>query len=87
MTDEEKESNPHYKTTGGFLKNTGKLDWSSIKDEEIEFIKSLPNFDADILFEACGLDLRKPKTIKVNYDGQEIEIDLDKAKELGIIKE
>jgi hypothetical protein len=57
MTEDEKENNPSYKTTGGYLKNTGKNDWSQLSDDEKEFIKSLPNYDADIFFVITGVRL------------------------------
>lgn len=33
-----------------------------------------------------GIRLLKPKTVKVMVEGQEFEIDIEKAKELGLIK-
>ena len=57
MTDEEKEKNPTYKTTGGYLKVLDKSEsaqiwWDGLSDENKEIIKSIPNFDAE-KFEKC----------------------------------
>lgn len=56
MTDEEKAANPTYETTGGYLKvlnesECGQLWWGSLSDFQ-KYIKSIPNFDAEI-FEQC----------------------------------
>jgi hypothetical protein len=60
--------------------------WSGMPKELLEYIKNLPEFDADIFFEVTGIDLRCPKTIKISHEGREFEIDVEKAKELGVIK-
>ena len=57
MTDEEKAANPTYETTGGYLKvlnesECGQLWWDSLSDFQKNYIKSIPNFDAEI-FEQC----------------------------------
>ena len=57
MTDEEKEENPTYKTTGGYLKVLDKSEsaqiwWDGLSDKNKEIIKSIPNFDAE-KFEKC----------------------------------
>ena len=57
MTDEEKAANPTYETTGGYLKvlnesEFGQLWWGSLSDFQKNYIKSIPNFDAEI-FEQC----------------------------------
>jgi hypothetical protein len=57
MTDEEKAANPTYETTGGYLKvlnesKCGQLWWGSLSDFQKNYIKSIPNFDAEI-FEQC----------------------------------
>ena len=87
MTEVEKNEFPSNKTTGGFLRNMSRNDYSALNNpEDLDFIKSLPNFDADIFFKITNIDVRKPKTIKVTFNDIEHEIDLYKAKELGIIK-
>jgi len=63
MTETEKEENPEYKTTGGFLrKNDMKEEWrkayESASEEEIQMVRDLPNFDYDVFEEITGLDLR-----------------------------
>ena len=57
MTDEEKAANPTYETTGGYLKvlnesECGQLWCGSLSDFQKNYIKSIPNFDAEI-FEQC----------------------------------
>lgn len=57
MTDEEKTANPTYETTGGYLKvldesECGQLWWGSLSDFQKNYIRSIPNFDAEI-FEQC----------------------------------
>ena len=57
MTDEEKAANPTYETTGGYLKvlnesECSQLWWGSLSDFQKNYIKSIPNFDAEI-FEQC----------------------------------
>ena len=57
MTDEEKVANPTYETTGGYLKvldesECGQLWWGGLSDSQKNYIRSIPNFDAEI-FEQC----------------------------------
>ena len=57
MTDEEKETYPTYKTTGGYLKvldesECGQIWWDGLPEYQKNIIKSMPNFDAEI-FEQC----------------------------------
>lgn len=54
---EEKVANPTYETTGGYLKvldesECGQLWWGSLSDFQKNYIRSIPNFDAEI-FEQC----------------------------------
>ncbi len=64
MTDEEKELNPTYKTTGGYLKvleesETAQIWWDGLSEEDKQEIFNLPNFDADIFRECTGIEVRK----------------------------
>ena len=57
MTDEEKTAHPTYETTGGYLKvldesECGQLWWGSLSDSQKNYIRLIPNFDAEI-FEQC----------------------------------
>ena len=57
MTDKEKEENPTYKTTGGYLKvldesESAQIWWNGLSNKNKEIIKSIPNFDAE-KFEKC----------------------------------
>ena len=64
MTDEEKESHPDYKTTGGYLKKFNrtkcmKIWWHGLSSYEQNVIISLPNFDAKIFKEITGINIKK----------------------------
>ena len=57
MTDIEKEQNPTYKTTGGYLKiidesEVAQIWWDGLDTTDKNIIKSIPNFDAE-KFEKC----------------------------------
>lgn len=61
MTDEEKEANPEYKTTGGFLKVLDTSDccvrwWENLDEYQRRIIRSIPNFDAAIFKQITGID-------------------------------
>lgn len=63
MTDSEKEENPTWECTGGYLKiievtNEDKQNWwDNLEDEEREAVMSLPNFDKDIFKEITGIEV------------------------------
>ena len=66
MTAKEKQKNPSYETTGGYLRvNDMKEEWRKAYDnatpEDIELTKQLPAFDAEVFLEITGIDLREPK--------------------------
>ena len=66
MSKEEKEKNPSYKTTGGYLKFEKAKEqaqewWDGLPDRKKEAIMTLPNFDANIFKEITGIDVRKEK--------------------------
>ena len=87
MIEQEKTENPSYKVTGGFLRKTERMNWTQLTETDKQFILSLPGYD-DEVFKVIsnGVSLLGPKTVKVTVDGKDFEIDLDKAKELGLIK-
>ena len=60
MTDEEKENNPTYKTTGGYLKTIPFKDacvlmWDNLDESDREEVRKIPNFDAKIFEEITGI--------------------------------
>jgi len=60
MSDKEKADNPHFNTTGGYLKTVPyKEAWKNAYDnatkEDIALLKALPNFDADVFEEITGI--------------------------------
>ncbi len=63
MSDVEKQENPSYSHTGGYLKafNYKEAFAKSVTEaskEDRDLIRALPNFDADIFLEISGVDLR-----------------------------
>ena len=57
MTEDEKENNPNYETTGGYLKvldeaECAQIWWDGLPEGERNVIKNLPNFDPEI-FKIC----------------------------------
>ena len=62
MTDDEKKTNVDALTTGGYLKKISyKEAWANAfktaSDKDIELLKALPNFDADVFYEITGIRL------------------------------
>ena len=64
MSDEEKKNHPEYKNIGGYLKvfevsTKEKQEWwdERVSDEDKEFIRSLPYFDATIFEECTGISV------------------------------
>ena len=63
MTDSEKEENPTWKCSGGYLKTIEVANedrqawWDNLDDEEQEEIKRLPNFDKEIFKEITGIEV------------------------------
>ena len=60
MTDIEKEKNPTYKTTGGYLKILNKSEaaqvwWDGLDTTDKNIIKSIPNFDAEKFQKCTGI--------------------------------
>ena len=63
MTDSEKEENPTWERTGGYLKTIEVTDedrqawWDNLDDEEREEVMSLPNFDKEIFKKITGIEV------------------------------
>lgn len=62
MTLEEKENNPNYKTTSGYLKTNSYKDawvwaWEHFTNKEKVAIQELPNFNKKIFYEITGIKL------------------------------
>ena len=60
MTDIEKEKNPTYKTTGGYLKiidgsEAAQVWWDGLNTTDKNIIKSIPNFDAEKFQKCTGI--------------------------------
>lgn len=74
MTDLEKEENPTYITTGGYLKvyeyqEAWRRSYDNVTREEQLVVKNLPNFDAEVFYEISGIKideiLSNPKEITI----------------------
>jgi len=62
MTNEEKEANPHWETTKGYLKTipmkeAWKSFWENLTDSKKKLFISLENFDAKIFEEITGVKI------------------------------
>ena len=71
MTDKEKEENPSYKTTGGYLKVYDyqeawkrSFDEQDNIEEQIKQLEALPNFNYDKFVQISGIDYRNEKKCK-----------------------
>jgi len=90
MSDKEKSDNPSYKTAGGYLKvysykEAWKRAYDKATDEDIELLKKLPNFDADVFKEISGIDIRERNSVKVVANGKEVYISKESASVLGLL--
>ena len=66
MSEKEKEENPEYKTTGGYLKKRAykeawQIMWNSWTKEQQNSIKKLPNFDKAIFKEITGIEVENDR--------------------------
>lgn len=69
MTEEEKEANSTYETTGGYLKvldesESAQIWWDWLSEDEKDTIKELPNFDAEIFRKCTGIKVESEGEIK-----------------------
>jgi hypothetical protein len=70
MTDKEKEGNPTYKTTGGYLKTieykeAWAIFWRKTSEENKKKFLNLPNFCAEIFKEITGIDVEEKPVVEV----------------------
>ena len=75
MNDKEKEDNPSYKTTGGYLRVYGyqeawRKSYDSVTREEQLKIKDLPNFDKDKFKQISGIDIDEDTTNTIEIGGK-----------------
>jgi len=81
MTDKEKEANPSYVTTGGYLKAYSSLKaafvdaWENAAEDDRELTKKLPNFDPHVFKEVFGFDPFKTDEPRSDCDGKTVKID------------
>lgn len=77
MTDQEKIDNPKFQTCGGYLRtNDWAEEWRKAYEqasaEDVQKVRDLPGFDADVFQKITGLDLRETKVsspLEVMIDG------------------
>jgi hypothetical protein len=79
MTKEEKEENPTYKTTGGYLKSfeykeAWGIFWRKTTEENKKKFLELPNFDWAIFTEITGIE---PESKEPSLSGSEVEVKLN----------
>ena len=86
MTDKEKEDNPSYKTTGGYLKvyeyqEAWRKAYDSATRKEQLKIKDLPNFDKDKFKQISGIDIDEDiaNTIDIGDKTYEVSDELRSA--------
>lgn len=90
MTDEEKQKNPTYTTTGWYLKvydykEAFQKAYREAPKEQIEQLKNLPHFDAEVFYQISGIKVDEVETIEiwgVKYDKKEVENRLKDIKPL-----
>jgi hypothetical protein len=76
MSEAEKEENPLYKTTGGYLKSYSykeafKRAWKNASPEDRQLVTQLPNFDPDVFYEISGIQVGETHVPKeVVIDGE-----------------
>jgi hypothetical protein len=87
MTVQEKKDNAHFFTEGGYLKTYDYKEawanlWKTVTKEDIEQLKALPNFDAEIFEEITGIKIDdNSKKTELLKKAQEL---IDKANELKV---
>lgn len=88
MSSEEREANPSYKVTGGYLKKyeykeAFKKSWDKASKEDQQKVFTLPNFDAEIFKQISGIDVTgNDKTDKIEELAKAQQELLDKANEI-----
>jgi hypothetical protein len=92
MSDKEKEDNPSYKTTGGYLRVYGYQEaWrkaydSATREEQLK-IKDLPNFDKDKFKQISGIDIDEDTTNTIEIGGKTYEVSDELRSALKDLKE
>lgn len=78
MTEEEKETEPSHKTTGGFLKTQSfkdcwKNSWKKFTQEQKDIILNAPHFDPAIFEEITGINLESKKSVTLELTDKQLE--------------
>lgn len=66
MNEKEKEDNPKYETTDGYLKTIPYKEawanlWGNLSDDDKNVFTSLPNFSSEIFEDITGIKVKKPR--------------------------
>ena len=92
MNDKEKEDNPSYEITGGYLKvyeyqEAWRKAYDSATREEQLKIKDLPNFDKDKFKQISGIDIDEDTTKTIEIGGKTYEVSDELKSALKDLKE
>ena len=92
MNDKEKEDNPSYEITGGYLKvyeyqEAWRKAYDSATREEQLKIKDLPNFDKDKFKQISGIDIDEDTTNTIEIDGKTYKVSDELRSALKDLKE
>ena len=92
MNDKEKEDNPSYKTTGGYLRvyeyqEAWRKAYDSATRKEQLKIKDLPNFDKDKFKQISGIDIDEDATNTIDIDGKTYKVSDELRSALKDLKE
>jgi hypothetical protein len=87
MTDQEKEDHVGWETTEGYLKTLSYKEawqegWKNATQEQKDWYKNLPNFDAGIFKEITEIDVKDDFNLK----GEEVEVSIKGKKYRAIIQ-
>lgn len=92
MTKDEKNDNPIYKETGGYLKRYGYKEawtnwWEQASEKDRQAILDLPHFNAEIFTDITGIENLATRKQTVNIGGKDYEVTPELTKALQDLKE
>ena len=80
MTEEEKENNPTYTTTKGYLKTYTYQEawanaWAEATEEDKQLLYALPNFNSEVFKEITGIDVNaeEKKTVTLELTDEQLD--------------
>lgn len=92
MSDEEKENNQMWETTGGYLKvfnykQAFQKSWDNASEEDKALLFKLPNFDVNVFKEISGIDVNLETFIAIKIPAKKLKVVTVLLTELGISHE